>query len=361
MGRRRKGEHALGPYPDGDRFHVIHVGPGPDGKREYRYFATEERAKQYRDILEEQIGKTAATITEALDAYQRYLTVDKGNKPKSYTETIRRLKKFFPILKLELDLLTAKTCQGYYDVLSAELAADSHRNMLAEARTFLRWCVGKRWMARNPLDGVVGVGKRRSGKPQLRIDEARKWIARALELADAGEDGAVAALMALLLGMRCSEIVNRQVRDVDDAGRLLWIPDSKTDAGKRTVEVPAALIPRLVALTTGRTGEALLFPGRTGKGRGRGPRRDRKWPTTWVSEIAEQVGVPHVSAHGMRGLHATLAAERGVTGQLVATALGHETYETTARSYATRGSVDGARRRRALTALDGGIKPARKP
>ena len=46
------------------------------------------------------------------------------------------------------------------------------------------------------------------------------------ELADVGDEGAVAAMMALVMGMRASEIVSRVVRDLDDDGRLLWIFDS---------------------------------------------------------------------------------------------------------------------------------------
>lgn len=37
-------------------------------------------------------------------------------------------------------------------------AVDSHRNMLAEARSLLKWCVARRWLAQNPLDGVEGKG-----------------------------------------------------------------------------------------------------------------------------------------------------------------------------------------------------------
>ena len=114
------------------------------------------------------------------------------------------------------------------------LAVDSHRNVLAEARSFLKWCTGKRWIVRNPLDGVEGVGRRRHGKEQLRIDEARRWQAKAIGFADQGKEGAVAAMMCLSMGMRCSEVVNRVVRDLDDEGRLLWIPDSKTLAGRRS-------------------------------------------------------------------------------------------------------------------------------
>ena len=52
------------------------------------------------------------------------------------------------------------------------------------------------------------------------------------------EKRAIAALVSLLMGMRASEITTRIVRDLDDSGRLLWIPHAKTEAGKRTLQVP---------------------------------------------------------------------------------------------------------------------------
>ena len=153
---------------------------------------------------------------------------------------------FFHEDDLPLDDLTPARCRGYYEALRTRprpttkrpLAVDSHRNILAEAKSFLKWCVGKRWIARNPLEEVTGVGRRRHGKAQLRIDEARRWQAKALQFADQGEEGAVAAMMALLMGMRASEIVSRVVRDLDDEGRLLWIPETKTEAGSGRCRCP---------------------------------------------------------------------------------------------------------------------------
>jgi integrase len=162
--------------------------------------------------------------------------------------------------------------------------------MLAKARMLAKWCVAKRWLRSKPVAEVEGIGKRRHGKAQLRIDEARKWMAKAVESADAGEAGAVAAMMALLLGMRASEIVSRVVRDLDDDGHLLWIPTAKTEAGKRTLRVPEVLRPRLQRLANGQKPDALLF----GK-------HWRDWPREWVQRLCELAGVPKVTAHGMRG------------------------------------------------------------
>ncbi len=57
---------------------------------------------------------------------------------------------------------------------------------------------------------------------------------------------------------------------------------------------------------------------------------------------ARTSSVPKVTAHGMRGLHSTLALEAGVTGAVVAASLGHEDISTTIESYAKPEAV-GAR------------------
>jgi hypothetical protein len=55
-----------------------------------------------------------------------------------------------------------------------------------------------------------------------------------------------------------------------------------------------------------------------------------------------------------RGLHSTLAVDSGITSHAVAAALGHESFKTTAESYAQREAVVGAQQRRVLGVLAGG-------
>jgi integrase len=100
------------------------------------------------------------------------------------------------------------------------------------------------------------------------------------------------------MGMRANEIVSRVVRDLDDDGKLLWIPDSKTEAGRRTLQVPELLRPLLKALAEGKSPDAKLFGYHW-----------LDWVRRWVKRICEAPGVPKVTAHGMRGLHSTLAVE----------------------------------------------------
>jgi hypothetical protein len=81
--------------------------------------------------------------------------VDKGNKnPK---ETIRRLKLFFPDPKLQLARLTVERAAALYRHVDDEgtvtgfvvgKSVDYHRNVLAEAKTFLRWCGSRNGLRR---------------------------------------------------------------------------------------------------------------------------------------------------------------------------------------------------------------------
>ena len=53
-------------------------------------------------------------------------------------------------------------------------------------------------------------------------------------------------------------------------------------------------------------------------------------------------------------LDGTLAVDSGITSHAVAAALGHESFKTTAESYAQRDAVAGAQQKRMLGVLVGG-------
>jgi integrase len=359
----RRGRVDGTPYPHGRRWRVRVVDA--DGKRRYpRSFATRELAEAYIKILKAELERAQAsgdrTLDQAIDAYEQELKA-RGNRESSWKETPRRLRRFFPDFDTSLALLTKASCEERYTTLRetniqkgknpdgtprmVPLAPDSHRNYLLEARSFLRWChEEKGWLTENPLEGVRGQGKRRHGKKQPRLDEARRWKARALQLARGGDAGAVAAMMTMMMGLRASEITKRVVRDLDDDGQLLWIEDAKTEASNAPVEVPEELQPFLVRLAKDRAADELLFG-----------RHWRDWPRENVQRICADVGIPSITAQGMRGMAATLAGltRRGSLDE-AARLLRHEDASTTERSYADRASMAAARRRAGLEVLDGG-------
>jgi integrase len=352
MARQPTKVRVHGPYfePDRGRWRVVLVD---SRSRTNHFYETEKEANQVTRSLARKYSENAdRTIDNALDAYEvwmRDVQNGKGNKASSAATTATRLRALFKgALDMPLERLTEARCAATYDRYRTTPtrtgkppAVATHRGVRSEAVTFFGWCAKRKWIKTNPMANVEGVGKPKHGKPQLRITESRTWLKAALRHADTDPAGATAAMLTLLLGLRASEIVSRVVRDVDDDGRVLWIPDSKTDAGKRTLEVPEILVPLLARLAHGRAPHEPLFG-----------RHWRDWPRVCVQTICRIAKVPAVTAHGMRGAHATLATERGITGHVVAQALGHESVTTTYQSYATPAAVHQAKQRKVIEVLD---------
>lgn len=150
---------------------------------------------------------------------------------------------------------------------------------------------------------------------------------------------------ALVMALRASEITSRTVRELDNGRSLLWIPEAKTEAGKRQVKIPEKLQPHLLRLSRGKLPAAFLFPGKHG-----GP-TDRAWLRKWVKRICRLAKVPEVCAHSMRGLHASLAIQAGASPDVVAGVMGHESPTMTLSNYAVPGSAESAIADRAASTL----------
>lgn len=336
---RKRGERVLGPYPDRGGWRVVVVGP--DGGRGRRHFTDQRAAEGYAAAAKRaQAQASVATVAQAIEEYRKHL-VAKGNKTSSVSTTMHRLRGFVPDQTMGVRRLTASWCAARYVELAGETKADTHRNVLAEVKTWCRWLVGRHLLPSMPLEKVEGLGRRRKGKEQLRIDEANHWRELALAYADAGELGAVAALLTGLCGLRAGEVVALTVRDLDAGGTVLWISESKTEAGRRQVLVPAELRPYLVAASKGKLPLARLLGDHW-----------RDWPRLWVQKLCKEAGVPVVTAHGMRGLCATLGYLAGESPEAVARLLGHASPTVTQESYARSEAVAAGQQERALDLLD---------
>lgn len=363
---RKRGERVLGPYKQHNGFRIIEIDA--KGKRDSTLHPTRAKAQRYKELLEADLERGDQTTETALVEYKKYLQAS-GSKPESIVVVEWAVDLFFPQPVL-LSLLSAKRCQSLYDGIRTRvsemtgkpLANDTHRGALSRVKAFLEWCtqLPQGWITENPFAAVKGIGKLRPrgkslGKSgnELRVKGARDWYAKALELAAKGDRGAVAGLMAMLLGMRAGEIVSRRAGDLDEDAApadLLWIPCSKTPAGRRTLEVPGVLRPFLVQCAAGKKANEPLIDWR-------GVEHDNAWVRKQVVRICKAAKVPEVTAHAMRGLLATLTAERGMAGHLIAATLGHESYEgMTLKAYAAPGSHETGVNRRGLVVLNGGAK-----
>lgn len=158
---------------------------------------------------------------------------------------------------------------------------------------------------------------------------------------------ALGALVALMIGLRASEVLLREVRDLDGDGQYLWVEQGKTANARRHLVVPEPLRPYLRRLASGKQATDLLFGrGLTGK-----PRRPAKlWEM--VRRLCERAGVPLVCTHSLRGLYATLAVQSGAASHAVAASLRHGSFNMTQRHYAQASSVQNAATARVLSVLE---------
>ena len=308
---------------------------------------TEQEARELARIqvaaYQAQLGLTARELGE------RYLELLRalGRKPASIAAARSKL---VLILGEQLDrpaAISEPTARQLYTELTGRCAAATHREALRVARSCYRWAVEERLVQGNPWDQVRKVGRPRRGKPQLTSDEARRLLEHCTQRLH--EDGALVVLLALLCGLRCSEIVHRTVRDIDDAGTTLRVGESKTETGRRLLALPAVLLDAVAARCVDRPPVAPLLPRVAAL-----PGSARQWASREVKRYCAAAGVPVVCAHALRGQFATLAYEAAALPHVVAAALGHRSSETTERHYADPSAVQRARQRARLAVLQGG-------
>lgn len=304
------GPRIYGPYQHGKRWRLeIRRGGGKD----YESFETKEDAEGVKAALERR-----ATGLSIEDAVEQFVKVKQARGLKSTTTSTTRhkLRALFGLKDGKtggpIAALNAAKAAALYKALQAEVAVDTHRNTLMEARGFGSWAVTEGLLKSNPFAAVQAVGQRNKGKFQLSIDESRRYLQKGLELAQAGDVAALAAVLPLLLGLRASEVVMREVRDLDDRGRVLRVPMGKTANARRAVLLPAVVRERLAKLAEGKRPGDRLFPDAT-----------RFWLAYHVGRICGLAKVPEVCPHGLRGTHASLSVRAGATSEVVAATLGH--------------------------------------
>jgi len=342
-------------YRDKDRDRQrwrVRITDTETGKTTNRVFTSEQEAPAaIPKIRREYQRPEGVPLAKAIAEYARHLEA-KGNKPRSIDTTLIRIRSLlagFEGLTGELTNDGTKAAWERFPTTpgakSGKLpSVDTQVGVLKQTRTFVRWLAKGGYLKTDGLLTDIEVtGTRKQGQPQFTgLDESRRFLTKTLELARAGNKGAIAAATALLLGMRASEIADRTVRELDDGGKILVITSAKTGAGIRRLQVPAVLQPLLVALAKDKAPTDKLF----------GTEANRHWVLRAVVNCCKAAAVPVLTPHGLRGTHATLAVAAGMSGPLVASSPGHETFAITARQYAAEDSVTGVRIDRVADALN---------
>ncbi len=321
------------------------------------FFPTLEEARKYKTSTEREISRPPSrTINDMLAEWHTQMLRAGQLKPRSLEHRFGRLKSFFvPVAEEDIASLTPRRAAALYQEArerispktGALLSAASHRFDLWSAQVFYRWASQYGYVGASPFRDVKPVGKLNAGKTQLRIEEARRFTSAAVSYFEEKRHPlAIGALLALTMGLRTSEVLERVVRDLDDGGRYLWIDAGKTVNARRHLEVPEVVQPFLLQLAEGRRPDDLLF----GSRKSGGPHHKQKmWEM--VRRLCQRADVPSVCTHSLRGLWATLAVQSGAASHVVAANLGHNSFAVTQRHYAQGSAVTNAATARVLGAL----------
>jgi integrase len=339
-----------GPYPERRKWRIYLIDAS--GRKAF-LFATRAEAEAMKATLTAKAQRLVErTIGECIDAHHDYSLTVRGAL-RSTADSVRfhlnrLLPRELPVVALTADRaaqLYADFAQRRHQRTGKPLSVATHHYVLLLAKGWGRWLVKTGATNANPFAAVEPVGKPKAGKPQLTRDEAQRLSQLAVARAASGDMAAVGVLLMLHLGLRQGEVGSRIARDVDHDGQVLIIPFGKTASARRRLKVPAWLQPFLRSLLADKSPSDLLFPSECQRV------RHRQFWWNKVQQLCDAAAVPRVCPHSLRGLHATLAIEEGASGEAVARALGHTSFDMTAKHYAQADSVENARVDRASQRL----------
>lgn len=362
--KRVKPYSVLGPYADRKGWRVRVYVNGEE--IECKCFDDRQDALTYKQTQEDKLSHLQhRALRDVLEEWAQYTVCVGTYKAETANGAAASLRRFLgDALDSDIRDLTAKRATEICNLAvmtptektGAPLSVASRKLFISRAKTLFTWAHERGYIRVNPFADIKVLGKVRRGKPQLRIDEARRFIDTALRhYTETHQALAVAVAGALFMGLRTGELLDRQVRDLEDGGRYLCIDRGKSQNATRRPEVPEPLRPYLLDLASQRGPSEPLF--------GYAPcggKWHRQEVFNMTRRICELAGVPLVCTHSLRGLFATLAVQTGAATHAVAAALGHGSFSMTARHYAQANALVSAQVARVADVL-GAPSPAPAP
>lgn len=311
-------ERVYGPYYDKDRGDWKVIFHRDDGRRSARRFKTEADALEAASEAQKRIG--IRSVADAWGAYVMYLR-ERGRESGTLTTTEIRLAGLCdPLRLLPVAELTPARCRTLYRTYAGGgRAPATHHGALKQAKSWGRWMVEKRgWLKVNPWALVEPIGEKATGKEQLNTDDLARLYAWCAARAQR-DDGACAILVAMLLGLRSSEILSLTPRHLDVGGLALRVKRSKTRAGVRATRLPRILVDALGVRAKKVTPTSRILP------------YSRWWLLSQLEAACDAAGVSRITTHALRGSNATELAELGLSPEALAKHLGHADKGRTAR------------------------------
>jgi integrase len=311
---------------------------GPDGRRHAKVFGTRADAwawlaTQQTDLLRKTWRAPAASRRTVGDYAEDYLSRNdlRGSTRVLYAGLWRH-HLAEPWADVPVDEVTPAAVRSWHIKAGRTTGPTALAQSYRLLRAILNVAVTDEAIASNPCR-LRGAGTPKATRPSRALTAAE-----ALQLAEQlGKDRRTERYRALLLvlafgGLRFGEATALRRSDVLPGGRLRversvrrvggrWVVGGpKTDAGHRTVTLPAAIAAVLedhLEKHVSASPDALLFATSSG-----GYLARSNWNSTF-RRAADAIGLPAVRPHELRHTGATLAAATGATTKELMRRLGH--------------------------------------
>lgn len=228
------------------------------------------------------------------------------------------------------------------------IKAATHHMRLRCAKEFFAWLIRRGYATSNPFEKVEPIGRVNTGKPQPRESDAKTLDTHLFKKAEEGDEGALALLVQLYLGTRPSEVLALTVGSCEMDATRIYVPGTKTKNARRKLELYAPVAKLVWKHCANRPIGERLFAAKLAS------QPSANWMYKRLHRFCDEAGIPRICPHALRGLHSSLALAAGATTHNVAQALGHASFSTTARHYATPESVAVGKARSFAAALHSG-------
>ena len=314
-------------------------------RRDAEAFQSQIRLNKYQGLLPRNEG-TKITFGEYANRWiQKKNSVTKGHK----VDSPRTIKRRNEILRLHLlpvfgdqmlaSITTAQVNDLIYAWQKAGLKPRTIRNHIYVLRPILKLAVSEQLISRNPIDGVSLPIPLAVIRQALTEEEVVKLIN------EIPADYKAFVINGFITGMRFDELSSLRIRNVDSVTKSLYVEESKTPSGIRTIYLSdkefAYLEQHLLTERHDAGPDDFVFVTHD-KGK---KIENSNFIKRVFKPAALRAGVPAVRPHDMRRTHATFLAEAGLDQTTVHVRMGHSSFSTTQKYYIApteRGQVKAA-------------------
>lgn len=340
---------------DGVTRQIQRLGP-PDEFDQYGKLAEDALIAALGERRRLATSEEVTQDTKVVDLVERHLTrlEEDGRSPvtmSTYRYTTTKLKKFIGGLKVN------ESTPARIDAAIRSMHKAHGATMARQSKSILQGALQLAVMANalstNPVRDVNSIKRKAKAKgaPALDAAEVRALLAKLQESERCQEADLVDPITVLIAtGLRRSELMALRWSDFDQATETLtvsgkvvrvlgegirWIPETKTEAGHRTVALPKFAVTALQARREkpflGQ--QSFIFASTAGS-----LRDPNNFAKQWRN-VREHLGAPDVSSHSFRKTIATLIDDEGLSARIGADQLGHSNVSMTQDRYMKRGTT----------------------